>query len=246
MNTKGLVLRARDTAENDRALTILTPESGVVSAFANGSKRLKSNQLAAAQALCYGEFSLYRRRDTYSVDDARAISVFFGLREDITALALAQYFCELAAALAPAETESAEILNLMVFALTCLEKKRRPQDLLKPAVELRILSLAGYAPDLMSCRVCGGDTIPGDCVRLDMSGGNFVCEKCKGDGEQIGLGVFNAMRHICRCPLKKLFSFALPAPSLAALGKVCEDYLRAQVPRRWDALGFYHELKDEG
>jgi DNA repair protein RecO (recombination protein O) len=217
----------------------------VVSAFANGAKRLKSSQLAAAQVLCYGEFSLFRRRDTYTVDSAQPISVFFGLRNDIGSLALAQYFCELAAVLVPAETEASEFLELLVFSLSCLEKKRRPPEILKPAVELRILSLAGYAPDLTRCRVCGGDEIRGDFVRLHLLDGNFSCAACGGSGEQIGLGVLSAMRHICASPLRRLFSFTLPVPSLAVLTAVCEEYLRVQVPQRWDTLEFYKSLDVE-
>ncbi|MDR1410301.1 MAG: DNA repair protein RecO [Oscillospiraceae bacterium] len=265
LDTKGLVLRALDAAENDRVLSILTPEFGVLSAFANGAKRLRSSQLAAAQVLCYGEFSLYRRRDTYTVDDARAISVFFGLRDDISALALAQYFCELAAVLAPAETEAGEFLALVIFALTCLEKQRRPQEILKPSVELRMLSLAGYAPDLARCRVCNGDELYGDYVRLHPLDGNFSCSDCSGlhtpksvqaehsapgneihssGGETIGLGVLAAMRHIYGCPLNRLFSFMLSAPSLAVLGNICEEYLRLHVPRRWDTLEFYRQVAE--
>jgi DNA repair protein RecO (recombination protein O) len=245
LETKGLVLRTQDIADNDRVLTILTPELGVVSAFANGAKRLRSGRLAASQPLCYGDFSLYRRRDTYSVNDAKEISVFFGLREDINALALAQHFCELAYVSAPAELPAADFLELMLFALGCLEKKRRPIEVIKPATQLRMLCAAGHMPNLTRCAQCGKTELEGESVYLHLRDGNFSCEACGGGGEKIGLGVLAAMYHICHAPLRRLYAFSLPAPSLAVLGGVCEEYLRTQLPRKWDGLDFYLSLQQE-
>ncbi|MDR0883572.1 MAG: DNA repair protein RecO [Oscillospiraceae bacterium] len=247
LDCPGLVLAAKDTAENDRLLTILTADVGVVTAFANGARRRNSRLQAAVQALCYGDFSLYRRRDTYTVDDARAQNVFFGLRADLTRLALAQYFCALATVLAPAEHGGADFLQLLLLALTCLDKQRHAPVLIKPAVELRLLSLAGWTPDLSRCRVCGADTLAGDFVTLDLHEGNFICaDEPPQAGERIGLGVLSAMRHICDAPLRRLFAFTLPAPSLARLGEVCEALVRVHIPERtravWDTLAFYQEL----
>ncbi|MCL2022765.1 MAG: DNA repair protein RecO [Oscillospiraceae bacterium] len=242
LNTVGLVLRVRDTAENDRLLSILTPEFGVINAFANGSRRLKSSQLAAAQTLCYGEFNLYRRRDTYIVNDAKSHSVFFGLRQDITTLSLAGYFCELAEFLSPEDTDSREILRLMLLFLNCLEKKRRPQEVLKPATELRLLTLAGLAPNLARCRECAAETLEGNFVKFDLVEGNFSCSNCNGGGEKVGLGVLSAMAHVLCAPLKRLYSFTLPANSLTILGEITEKYLKIHIPRKLNSLEFYHEI----
>ena len=46
--------------------------------------------------MTYSRLTLYRGRESYIVDDAKAIDVFFGLSEDIEKLSLANYFCELA------------------------------------------------------------------------------------------------------------------------------------------------------
>ena len=51
--------------------------------------------------MTYSRLTLYRGRESYIVDDAKAIDVFFGLREDIEKLSLANYFCELAGEFSP-------------------------------------------------------------------------------------------------------------------------------------------------
>ena len=106
MNTDALVLKVTDTGESDRLVTLLTSEYGVIRAFANRAKKINSRMLGATQSLCYADFSVYKSRDSYIIDDAQAKEVFFGLRNNIESLALAQYICALAAELAP-ETEPA-------------------------------------------------------------------------------------------------------------------------------------------
>ena len=73
----------------------------------------------------------------------------------MTALALAQYFCQLAAELVPEGVESSVFLRLVLNALHFLCKGTRPQPVLKAIVELRMLSEAGYMPNLAYCAHCG-------------------------------------------------------------------------------------------
>ena len=101
--TKGLVIREQTTGENDRLVTLLTADHGLVRAFVRGGKQLKNRRAAATSLFCYGEFALYRGRDAYTVDSAAPIEVFFGLRQDIDRLAAAQYFAQLSYELAAAE-----------------------------------------------------------------------------------------------------------------------------------------------
>ena len=64
--TKGLVIREQTTGENDRLVTLLTADHGLVRAFVRGGKQLKNRRAAATSLFCYGEFALYRGRDARS------------------------------------------------------------------------------------------------------------------------------------------------------------------------------------
>ena len=92
IETDGVVLREQNTGENDRVITILTRTHGIVRAFAKGSRRLKSGSAAATQVFCYSRFVIFRGRDAYTVDDAEIKQMFYGLRDDLEKLTLAQYF----------------------------------------------------------------------------------------------------------------------------------------------------------
>ena len=175
--TEGLIIREQQTGEDDRLVTLLTRDHGVIRAFVRGAKRIKSRSQSATGLFAYGSYSIYRGRDAYSVDEAQPKEIFFDLRNDIEALALAQYFCELAGELAPVEDDADEFLRLILNALHMLMNKKRPQAQLKAVVELRLLCLSGYMPDLVVCGDCG-EEYDGNFLFSPVEGLIF-CEKCK-------------------------------------------------------------------
>ena len=248
INTEGLILMEKSVGESDRLVTVLTRDEGVVRAFAQQAKRLKSNKLSSTQLLCYSRLTLYKGRDKYIIDDAWPIESFFDLRRDIEKLSLAQYFCELAIALAPEAAEAGDFLRLLLNALYLLAKGRRPPLLLKAAVEMRILALAGYMPDLVCCPGCG-------CYEADLMyflprSGHIECSDCYApSGEPavpLGRGVMTALRHIIYADFDKLFSFRLPEEGLRQLAAASEQYMLCTVQRGFPTLDFYHSVADGG
>ena len=58
IRVEGVVLREQPIKEQDRLVTILTKEQGLLRAFANGARNPKSRNLAATSLLTYGSFSV--------------------------------------------------------------------------------------------------------------------------------------------------------------------------------------------
>ena len=242
--TEGLIIKSRDINENDTVVKILTGDLGLISAFANGTKKVKSRTASAAVSpMTYSRLTLYRGRESYIVDDAKAIDVFFGLREDIEKLSLANYFCELAGEFSPENTEAHEFLSLTLNLLHLLSEDKRSADFLKPVGELRMLALAGYMPDLAGCQFCGNE-LPDEPV-FSLRHAGFFCRNCAPDGEGIPVtpGVINAMRHICTCDDRALFAFRMPDSSLKILGDITERYLLLQLGHKLRTLDFYKSIK---
>jgi len=231
MQTAALVLRAAEIKENDRLITALTEELGVVRAFANGAKKPKSPLHGACQPFAWGELELTRRRDTYVVTGAQARGVFFeGLASELSRLALAGYFSALCAEICPQEEPAPAQLRLVMNALHFLSAGTRPQFLLKSVVELRLLCLAGYMPDLIS-----NDSYL-DCAR-------GVLAPDAGPGRVLlAPPVREAMRFICAAPLERAFRFTLPEEGLRALSFAAQTYLYHQTGRRFDELAYWEGL----
>ncbi len=240
MNTDALVLKVTDTGESDRLVTLLTSEYGVLRAFANRAKKINSKTVSATQSLCYGDFSIYTGRDAYIIDDATAKEVFFGLREDIKKLALAQYFCSLAAELAPESEPAREFLRVILNSLHLLETGRRTPEFLKAVTELKIMAISGFMPDLTVCPHCSGE-LSGE-MYFNISDGAVFCKNSGRGGERINSTVLAAMRHICSNPVERIYSFSMPAADEAVFGRICEKFLSAQTGRSFKTLDFYKAI----
>lgn len=243
--TDALVLRERKLDEQDRLLTLLSAEQGIITAYAKGAGRMKGSMAGATELLCYSHFVLFQNRERCFADRAEANTLFFGIRGNLEKLTLATYFAQLCCELIPENEPAAEELRLMLNTLYYLEQGKLPPLQLKAILELRLLTLTGYMPDLIACRECGG--LPEDgAVLFDPMGGSICCAACAPQGA-VGLiplppGVFAAMRHIIYCDFEKLFSFKLGEENLPLLADAVERYLLCQVERILPALNFYKTI----
>ena len=61
ITTYGMVLREK-TIEDDRLLTILTMEYGVIFAYARGAMRLRGKLVSSTEQLCYSRFVLFKNK----------------------------------------------------------------------------------------------------------------------------------------------------------------------------------------
>ena len=240
LQTDALVLKTTDTGESDRLVTLLTRDYGVIRAFANRAKKFNSRLHGATQSLCYGDFTIRSGRDSYMIDDAAAKAMFFDLRQDLLSLSLAQYFCALAAVLAPAEEPAEEYLRVLLNSLHLLETQRRSRDFLKAVTELRLLTLTGYKPDLTACPHCG--IIP-EPLFFSPKEGCICCAESGRGGLRITAGILAAMRHVCTQPVDRIYAFALPEREEAQLARVSERFLLEQTGARISALDFYNAMR---
>ncbi|MBQ3073654.1 MAG: DNA repair protein RecO [Ruminococcus sp.] len=246
ISTDGLIIRQQNIGEQDKLVTILTRDLGVVRAFVRGAKNIKSSKSAPTSLLCYSGFNIFEGKDKYIVDDASVKEMFFDLRSDVEKVALAQYFCELASLVCPEGQNCEKQLSLILNALYLITKGNRPQSLIKACVELRLLSLSGYMPDLVMCRECG--EYSGDTMYFLLATGTIQCGDCflkspKSNALPMDATLLHAMRHIVFSEDKKLFAFNLPEKALESLSYITESYTLRVLEKDLKTLHFYKTIK---
>ena len=153
--TEGLIIKEQNIGEQDKLVFALTKSNGVIRAFVKGAKNIKNGKCAAASLLSYSRLTIYKGRESYIIGEAQPIRIFSKLRSDVTKMCLAQYFCELALTICPREQKADSFLSLVLNSLYLLSENKRSADLIKPCLEMRLASMAGYMPDLRMCRECG-------------------------------------------------------------------------------------------
>lgn len=243
LNTKGLVLRITTYNDNDALLSILTPNYGKITVKARGLRRKNSPLIAPCQLLAYVDFTLFEYRNMYTINEAHSVELFSALRKDLLKLSLGTYFAQAAETMSQEDLPNPELLSLVLNCLHALSKLDVPLTLVKAVFELRSACLSGYTPDLFGCYRCGCD----DPDRFDISEGRLECAKCR-NPESSGLrmpitpGVLDAMRYICGCDSRKLFSFRVSEDTVERLSSVTESYLSTQLERGFSTLDFYKSL----
>lgn len=244
--TNGLIIKQQNIGEQDKLVTVLTKSHGVIRAFARRAKNIKSSKCAATSLLCYSRLTISTRRDTYSIEEASVDEMFIKLRSNVENMSLAQYFCELSLHLCPKESEAEIFLRLILNALSLLSNQKKDPLLIKACVEMRLMSLCGYMPDLVMCSDCG-EYKDGQMVFVPKSGKLF-CRKCADKSKVLGIvlpiSVVTALRHTVYSDFDKLFSFTLSNESLKLLNTASENYLCYMTERDYATLQFYKTIKE--
>lgn len=242
--TDGIVLREQPVAEFDSLLTLLTKERGVISAYARGARKRGAHR-ASKELLSCSCFVLFSNKEHYSIDKADLNRLFMGIRADVDKLALASYFCELTTELAPKEEEAHEYLRLLLNTLHLLDRDKRTCEEIKPVFELRLMTMAGFMPDLIGCRRCRRFETEQMFFLPLLSG--LLCGDCCEEKEPgrvaLSRGVLAAMRHILYSESEKIYNFSLSAQGLRALNQITEHYIMVQLEKRFPTWMFYESMR---
>ena len=243
LNTKGLVLRVTPYNDTDALLSVLTPNHGKLTVKARGLRRKNSPLTAPCQLLAYAEFVLFEYRNMYTINEAHSLELFSPLRKDLQKLSLGTYFAQAAETISQEDIPNPELLSLVLNCLHVLAKFELPETQIKAVFELRGACIAGYMPDLSGCHLCGNETPD----RFDLSEGRLECSRCR-NLESAGLrmplspGMLDALRYICFCDSKRLFSFSASMETLEGLSYLTESYLSTQLESGFSTLDFYKSL----
>lgn len=246
-STDGLVIREQRIKESDKVITILTRDKGLIRAFVNGANNIKSPKTTATGLITYSQFDIYLNgKGNYTIDDAHAKEVFMPLRQSIDKMALAQYFCELSEQLAPRDSNAEDVLRLILNSIYMLANDKRTPNLIKSIFELRLMSISGFMPDLVSCCEC--HCYENDEMYFLSDSGLLICGNCIKDstGSRLFTGktLTNAMRHCVYSELNKLFSFTLSDKATAALDYITESYCAAHIEKKMNTLDFYKQVRN--
>lgn len=246
IKTKGIVLNQRNIGENDKVITILSKDFGIIEAIANGAQRNNNKLSASTQPLCYAEFCIYKGKKYNSINSAEIENLFYDLRLDVVKLSLAVYLCELTASISLNGENSWTYLRLLLNTLSLLEKNTKDEKLLKSIFELKLLSLAGFMPDLVCCNNCG--VFEDNLMFFLPIDSKLLCSNCiETMSEDIvsiptPLPVVSAMRHIIYSEDNKLFSFNVKGKTLQQLNIVTEYFVLSHIERTFKSLDMYKKM----
>ncbi|MEV0156811.1 DNA repair protein RecO [Micromonospora sp. NPDC050686] len=182
-----VVLRVQKLGESDRIITLLTRRHGRLRAVARGVRRTTSKFGARLEP--FGHVDVQLAGDPkgnlgsslHSISQAEGIDLY-GKRflGDYPRYTAASAIAETAERLTPIEREPAlRLFQLTLGALKSLARGQHATTLVLDAYLLRGMALAGWAPALTACAVCGES---GRHRAFSVPAGGAVCPDCRPPG----------------------------------------------------------------
>ncbi len=184
----GIVLRTQKLGEADRIATVLTRKNGRVRAVAKGVRRTKSRFGARVEPFTHVDLMLYTGRSLDIVTQAETVRSYGApLVGDYSRYTTGIAMLETAERFTTVEKEPAlRQFLLLVGGLRTLVDGDHDPRLVLDAYLLRSLAVAGYAPALDECAICGTRTptdrqISGRHI-FGIAAGGLVCRACHAPG----------------------------------------------------------------
>lgn len=218
-----MVIKEFFSGESDKIITVLSFEYGKLRISARGARKPGSKFHASAQLFSYSDFVIYEGNNFFSLTQCESVYLFSKIMEDYDRICYASYFAELTEKTVMEGENCDDILNLLLYALKSIEKKRMDLKLIRAAYEFKFLQLCGFTPSLDGCFECGKkDTV------FYFGEFGLVCDKCKKEkSASISETTVYVLKYIYNKDVKQVFSFTLGEEALHELRFASGVFMRA-------------------
>lgn len=159
----GIVLRTQKLGEADRIVTVLARRTGRIRAVGKGVRRTTSRFGARLEPFTHVDLQLYTGRSLDYITQAETVRAYGApLSADYPRYTSGTAMLETAERFTPVEKEPAlRQFLLLVGGLRALGEGAHDPRLVLDAYLLRSLAVAGYAPALAECALCGAADVTG-------------------------------------------------------------------------------------
>ncbi|MFK7693435.1 DNA repair protein RecO [Paenibacillus sp. HJGM_3] len=242
---EGIVIRSFDYGEGNKIITILTRDYGKMSVMVRGAKKVKSRHSALALLFTYGEFVFFKTGSMGTLSQGEILKAYQSLREDIHKTAYAAYLAELTERLLGEQDRPAWVFDQLLAALDAVEADKDEQ-IVTHIYEMRLLSLAGYTPELSQCVSCGSQE--GE-MAVSPSMGGLLCPRCRHQDASaipVSESVLKLLRLFLHMDIGRLGKIEVSPSTRALLKRVIRQLYDTFVEVRWKSRQFLDQMDKYG
>ncbi len=228
-----VVLGMVNYGERDRIVRLLTPELGRVSALARGARGSRRRFGGTLDLGARLRVMLRRGRgELWHLQEAELVEPRLGLRDSLLSMGLLSYGTELVGAFAREHHAEPRLFGLLEVFLTVLDAATAPPgSMFRAGLEIKTLTVAGFAPILLRCVRCG-EALEG-LAHVSMEGGGALHRDC-GAGEPVDAEFLHALERARMTRLVELLDLELPPGPAWLLARFAEHHLqRGLSSRSW-------------
>lgn len=234
-----VVIRSNKSGENDRILTLLSPELGKLSVIAKGACSLRHKDRSSTVVFTYSSFVLKKIRDGfYGLVSAELIESFKAMTEDVILLSYAAYFASLCESCISEGMSADEEVRLLLnsFYMLCVRKDAAP--LTKCVFELKLCEYAGFMPEFSENCPCGKSA-----AFFSVEDGEVRCSEHFISGDlKISKSVLKLAAYITESSLKDAMYSSFLLSDAYALWAINERFLEHHIGNLPKSLAYLHDM----
>lgn len=240
---EGIVVRAMDYGEGHRIISLYTERLGKISVMVRGAKKVNSRLSAAAQPFTYGEYGVFLGTSGMgTLNHADTLDSHQSLREDLYKSAYSAYLVEMVDRLAPEREPNRMLFEQLKAALAALADDKDAAIIL-PIMEMKMLALAGYLPQLDECVSCGNEE--GEML-LSVDQGGILCPRCRSKDPyamKLTAKALRLLRLFQRVDLRRLGATEVSDETKAEIKKVMRAYMDNHMGTKWKSRHFLDQME---
>ena len=220
---EGIVIRSIDYGETNKIITLYTREFGKIGVMARGAKKPSSRFSAVTQLFHYGTYLFQGSRGLGQLQQAETIESFRSIREDIFLTAYASFIAELLDKGTEERKTSSSLYDLFYLSLRYIDEEYDPEIIMN-IVELKMLSVFGFAPELNRCVNCGAQD---GTFSFSVREGGLLCHRCDHiDPYKIKISpiVVRLLRVLYYMDLNRLGTISIKEETKQEIRKVLDAY----------------------
>ena len=222
-----IAIRLTDYSETSQVVAFYTREHGRLTVLAKGAKRPRNNFEGRLDLLCHNHIVFAQKRSTslHILTECKLVDRFMGLRADVARLYAALYAAELVREMTPIEESQPPIFDLLLATIRSLSDGE-DVDLTLLLLEMRLLTLTGYAPALDACAACGTTELPKSSIPYSPMLGGVLCRACRGrDPKSVGVprGTLTVLGRLADGSVRRTATLKLADKMLTVLRKLLKS-----------------------
>jgi DNA repair protein RecO (recombination protein O) len=238
-STPAIVLKKTRIGEIHKALTLLTPGTGLVHVVAHGAYKMRS-RLRPCEPFAIIRAYLYHEpvKNQYKLTDAEVVESLEGVRASVTRYYAASLWAEVALKSFGAGESFGELFRLLHDALVLLDRlPERREGLLTVQFLMRFLELSGHLPELGHCDGCHAAFDPAEETFLSPETGTVSCRRCAtADSLRVPAGARAYLLRTIHAPLPSAVRVSLESEALMGLRKAAFTLAELSLETRLNTL----------
>jgi DNA repair protein RecO (recombination protein O) len=244
--SEAIVLKRADFGEADRLLTLYSREQGKLKAIAKGARKPQSRKTGHVELFMRSNFLFAKGADLDIITQVETVAAYAPLRDDLVRATYASYAVELLDRFTVEHDKNVGLYQLLADALEWFATQ---EDVLLLArfYELRLLSFAGFQPQLFTC-VSKAEPITEQDQWFSAELGGLLCPNCHSAdrrSQPVSAVAVKVLRYLQTRPFNTINLLRLRRPVHTELERLMHHYLTHILERNLKSVDFLHRLRQE-